>query len=114
MSNANLQDRAAGAIMGAFIGEDVYKRQGRFDQRARRADALVGDQGDSGAARYHHCRHGVGDLRSRRSRLVYENDPASGARREGRTWFVVRAGAGKTRASFGWRSAWIDYRKVSF
>ena len=62
-------------------------REGFLDQRAHRADALVGDQGAAGAAGLHHRRDGVGDLRFGRSRRV------------------PRHGAAHGRAAIGWINA---------
>ncbi len=51
-------------------------REGFVDQRAHRADAAVGDQVDPAAARLHHRRHRVGDLRHRRPVRIPQHDPA--------------------------------------
>ena len=51
-------------------------REGFVDQRAHRADAAVGDQGDARAARLHHRGDGVGDLRHRRPVRIPQHDPA--------------------------------------
>ncbi len=57
-------------------------REGQLDQRAHRADAAVGDEGDPRAARLRDRGDGVGDLRHRRSVRVPQHDPArEGGRR---------------------------------
>ena len=56
-------------------------REGQLDQRAHRADAPVGDQGDPRAARLRDRRDGVGDLRHRRPVRVPQHDPAPEAGR---------------------------------
>ena len=55
---------------------DLYIEKDSLDQRAHRADAAVGDQGDPRAARLRHRRHGVGDLRHRRPVRIPQHDPA--------------------------------------
>ena len=58
-------------------------REGQLDQRAHRADAAVGDQGDPRAPRLRDRRHGVGDLRHRRPVRVPQHDPARRGRATG-------------------------------
>ena len=57
-------------------------REGQLDQRAHRADAAVGDEGDSRAAGLHHRGDGVGDLRHRRPDRIPQHDPARAAGRQ--------------------------------
>ncbi len=57
-------------------------REGFVDQRAHRADAAVGDQGDPRAAGLRDRGHGIGDLRHRRSVRVPQHDPAPEAGRQ--------------------------------
>ena len=56
-------------------------REGQLDQRAHRADAPVGDQGDPRAAGLRDRRDGVRDLRHRRPVRVPQHDPAPEAGR---------------------------------
>ena len=55
-------------------------REGQLDQRAHRADAPVGDQGDPRAAGLRDRGDGVGDLRHRRPDRVPQHDPAPASR----------------------------------
>ncbi len=56
-------------------------REGQLDQRAHRADAAVGDEGDPRAAGLRDRGDGVGDLRHRRPVRVPQHDPAREAGR---------------------------------
>ena len=61
-------------------------REGQLDQRAHRADAAVGDEGDPRAARLRDRGDGVGDLRHRRSVRIPQHDPArEGGRQRSRS-----------------------------